>query len=64
MVTHVANNRTIEYALGYAAASIEQGNLTMGKIAFEWILKREPDNSLAWLWMANCVQKESQKTTH
>ena len=64
MVTHASDPRTIEFALGYAAASIEQGNLSMGRMALEWILEREPENTLAWLWMACCVQKESQNIAH
>ncbi len=50
-----------EYALEYAAEAIELGKFRLGVEALEWVLQREPENRIAWLWMACTVSDEDEK---
>jgi len=49
------SNPSIKEALDRAAILIKRGNLAEGKAGIEWVLERDPDNVLAWLWMTRCV---------
>ena len=51
----------IEDALNFAIEAIDRGNLAAGKKALEWVLQREPENQVAWVWMACCVPDEAAK---
>lgn len=44
-----------EEALEYAIDAIESGKVKLGYDALGWVLQREPENRVAWLWMA-CTQ--------
>jgi hypothetical protein len=48
-------------ALAYAIEAIEDGKLKYGSEALEWVLQREPDNRVAWLWMACTISDENTK---
>lgn len=48
-------------ALDAAANAIKRGDLRTGKSGLEWVLEREPDNILAWLWMSRCVDTDDAK---
>jgi hypothetical protein len=50
-----------EDALKYAVDAIEQGKLDFGREALGWVLQREPDNQVAWLWMACTLSDETSK---
>jgi hypothetical protein len=52
---------TIEEALDKAATTIKGGNLETGKEILKWVLEREPNNVLAWLWMSRCVKANEAK---
>jgi hypothetical protein len=47
---------TTEEALEYAVRVIQCRDLAKGKAALSWVLKREPKNVVAWLWLSRCVQ--------
>jgi hypothetical protein len=52
---------TTEYALEYAIDAIERGKIILGNEALGWVLQREPDNRVAWLWMACTAPDEDAK---
>lgn len=54
---HSNVNEAMDLALG----ALERGEQTKAKQALGWILQKEPDNGLAWIWMAVCVDDESAK---
>ena len=41
--------------LDEAASLVRAGDTRAGKARIEWVLEREPDNALAWLWMSKCL---------
>ena len=43
-----------EQALDFAVSAIKRGDATKGQAALAWVLKREPNNVVAWLWLAEC----------
>ena len=51
----------IEDALDYAIGAIENGKIKLGNDALGWVLQREPDNKVAWLWMACTLTDEKSK---
>jgi hypothetical protein len=51
----------IKEALDGAANAIKRGDLATGNAGLRWVLKREPNNVLAWLWMSRCVESAEQK---
>lgn len=52
---------TTEEALAFAARSIQQAELETGKAALRWVLRREPENVSAWLWLKKCVEQDQYK---
>lgn len=52
---------TVEEALDFAIDAIDRGDLKLGNAALGWVLQREPDNRVAWLWMACTVPDEQAK---
>jgi hypothetical protein len=49
---------TTEEALAFAARSIQKSELETGKAALRWVLRREPENVSAWLWLKKCVEQD------
>ena len=52
---------SVEEALDFAIQAIDRGDLKLGSSALDWVLQREPENPVAWLWMACCVSGEEAK---
>lgn len=52
---------TTEEALAFAAKSIQRADLETGKAALRWVLRRDPDNISAWLWLKKCVEFDQAK---
>ena len=52
---------TVKNSLEYAIRAIEKDDLELGSAALEWVLEREPENSIAWLWMACTVDDENTR---
>ncbi len=40
---------------------IKQGNIAEGAKILSVVLKNQPDNELAWLWMSACVPDQEKK---
>ena len=55
------NEPSLKTALDAAANLIKQGNISGGKEGLEWVLERDPENALAWLWMSRCVKGRDAK---
>ena len=51
----------IKDALDNAANAIKRGDLETGKAGLKWVLNREPNNVLAWLWMSRCAPNNEAK---
>jgi len=52
---------TIKEALDASANAIKSGDLKTGKAGLRWILERDPNNVLAWLWMSRCTESVEEK---
>ncbi len=52
---------TIEEALTKGVTAIKGGDLETGKACLRWVLEREPNNVLAWLWMSRCAPNNEAK---
>jgi Tfp pilus assembly protein PilF len=51
----------VEEVLEYAVEAINQGDLQQGRHLLTWVLRQEPNNHFAWLWMPACLTDERQK---
>jgi len=45
-------------AVQSAVEAIQRGDLGQGRATLTWVLREDPNNRLAWLWMACCVADE------
>jgi hypothetical protein len=54
---------SVEEAIEFAVQAIDRGDFKLGNAALDWVLQREPENPIAWLWMACCVSDEEAKRT-
>jgi hypothetical protein len=52
---------SIDEAITFAIDAIDRGDLKLGNAALGWVLQREPENNVAWLWMACTVPDEQAK---
>ncbi|NIM94867.1 MAG: hypothetical protein GTO18_14295 [Anaerolineales bacterium] len=52
---------SVEEALEFAIEAIDRGDLKLGNQALGWVLQKEPENPVAWLWMACTVSGEDEK---
>lgn len=58
-----AETPSVEEAIEFAVQAIDKGDFKLGNAALDWVLQREPENPVAWLWMACCVSDEEAKRT-
>lgn len=47
--------------LDSAANAIKRGDTALGKEGLQWVLEKDPENVLAWLWMSRCVEGAEAK---
>jgi len=52
---------SIDEALDYAIEAVNRGDIPKGKAALEWVLRKDPDNVNAWLWMACCMPDDNDR---
>ncbi len=52
---------TIQDAIDSAVDAIQRGDLGHGKATLTWVLREDPNNRLAWLWMACCVNEDGAR---
>lgn len=48
-------------AITSAVEAIQRGDLGQGRATLTWVIREQPNNRLAWLWMACCVNEESAR---
>ena len=48
---------SIQDAIDSAVDAIQRGDLGHGKATLTWVLREDPSNRLAWLWIACCVHE-------
>lgn len=53
---------TTDQALEFAVRSIQKADVETGRAALKWVLKREPSNVSAWLWLTSCIDDQSMKS--
>jgi hypothetical protein len=52
---------SLQEALQFGIDAIDRGDMKIGSDTMQWILEREPNYSLAWLWLACTVDDEGKK---
>jgi hypothetical protein len=52
---------SIEEAISSAVDAISRGDLGQGRATLSWVVREEPDNRLAWVWLAACVEDDSAR---
>lgn len=57
-MTSTNGYKDVDEALNIAIQAVEQGDLKNGEAALSWVLKKDPDNTAAWLWLACCAPEE------
>lgn len=55
------SSREINDNLIRAVDAIKRRDIHVGKLGLLWVLKHDPRNVLAWLWMSQCVEENSKK---
>lgn len=48
-------------AISSAVEAIQRGDLGQGRATLSWVLRQQPENRLAWVWMACCLQEEAAR---
>jgi Tfp pilus assembly protein PilF len=52
---------SIQEALDSAIQAVEGGDLQRGEAALSWILQKDPDNAVAWIWLACCAPDDTTR---
>ena len=52
---------TTEQTRAFAVEAIRRAETGKGKAALAWVLQKEPDNVVAWLWMSDCLEQPEAK---
>ena len=60
-IMFAAETPSVEEAIEFAVQAIDRGDYKLGNAALDWVLQKEPDNPVAWLWMACCLTDEEAK---
>ena len=55
------NFHSVEDALNIAIEAVERGDLRNGEAALSWVLKEDPENTAAWIWLACCAPDDSAR---
>jgi hypothetical protein len=50
---------TIEEALNTGIQAVEGGDFERGHAVLSWVVQREPENAVAWIWLACCAQDDT-----
>jgi Tfp pilus assembly protein PilF len=51
----------VNQAISSAVEAIQRGDFGRGRATLTWVLNAQPNNRLAWLWMACCVNEETER---
>lgn len=58
---HPDGFNSVEEALAMAVKAVERGDLRHGEAALNWVLKEDPKNTTAWIWLACCAPDDSSR---
>ncbi len=58
---HPDGFHSVEDALTMAVEAVERGDLRNGEAALSWVLKEDPKNTAAWIWLACCAPDDSSR---
>jgi Tfp pilus assembly protein PilF len=56
-----SGNSDLTEAVQSAVEAIQRGDLGQGRATLTWVLRENPGDRLAWLWMACCVTDEPER---
>jgi len=56
-----AEAAAVKATLDLAAGEIKRGEIAAGRSKLEWVLQRDPQNVLAWLWMTRCLSSREER---
>jgi Tfp pilus assembly protein PilF len=48
-------------ALRLAVQKVQTKDYTSGRAILAWVLKSQPDNVVAWLWLARCIATQEER---
>ena len=52
---------SIDEAISSAVEAIQRGDLGQGRTTLSWVVREDPHNRLAWVWLATCVNEEEAR---
>ena len=52
---------SVQEALDTAIQAVEGGDFQRGEAALSWVLQKDPDNAVAWIWLACCAPDDSAR---
>ena len=52
---------SIQEALDTAIQAVEGGDFVQGEAALSWVLQKDPDNAVAWIWLACCAPDDTAR---
>ena len=52
---------SIEEALNTGIQAVEGGDLKRGHAVLSWVVQREPENAMAWIWLACCAPDDTAR---
>ncbi|MCH8337337.1 MAG: hypothetical protein IIA51_09735 [Chloroflexi bacterium] len=52
---------TVEEAISSAVEAIQRGDLGQGRSTLSWVVREDPNNRLAWVWLAACVEEDEAR---
>ncbi|HET7009815.1 MAG TPA: hypothetical protein VFI11_03480 [Anaerolineales bacterium] len=52
---------TVEEALEFAVRKVRANDYQTGRAVLSWVLRHQPENVVAWLWLARCIADREQR---
>ena len=52
---------TVEEAISSAVEAIQRGDLGQGRSTLSWVVREDPNNRLAWVWLTACVEEDEAR---
>ena len=53
---------TVAEALELAVQKVQANDYNTGRAILAWVLKTQPDNVVAWLWLARCIANREERS--
>jgi Tfp pilus assembly protein PilF len=52
---------SVEEALDTGIQAVEGGNIQQGEAALSWVVQKDPQNVVAWIWLACCAPDDTAR---